>query len=207
MRAHMPDENGLRFGALSDNCLHLCVDMQRLFAEPTDWCTPWMPRVLPKVLQIVGLGPARTLFTRFIPAEAPGQGEGTWRRYYERWASMTTEALGPEKIELMPELAQFVPPAEVLDKTVYSPWVGTDLHERLSSRGIDTLLITGGETDVCVLATVLGGVDRGYRIIVVTDALCSSSDETHDAMLTLYRGRYGQQVETVTTEMVLEKWC
>lgn len=72
--------------------------------------------------------------------------------------------------------------------------------------GIDTLVVTGGETDVCVLSAVLGAVDRGYRIIIVTDALCSSSDEAHDAMLTLYHGRYGQQVETVTTGTLLRSW-
>ena len=78
--------------------------------------------------------------------------------------------------------------------------------DRLRRRGVDTLVITGAETDVCVLAAVLGAVDRGYRVVLPTDALCSSSDRTHDALLTLYRERYGMQVETATTEMVLAAW-
>jgi hypothetical protein len=41
---------------------------------------------------------------------------------------------------------------------------------------------------------------------VPTDAICSSSDKTHDALLTLYRERYGQQVETVTSEEILRSW-
>ncbi|GJE31299.1 cysteine hydrolase family protein [Methylobacterium oxalidis] len=202
----MAGDDELRFGALGDGCVHLCVDMQRMFAEHTDWCTPWMPCVLPKVEQIVEAQPRQTVFTRFIPAQAYGHGEGTWKRYYERWASMTIERLGPDRIELVPELARFVPPAETVDKHVYSPWVETGLHERLRARGIDTLVVTGGETDVCVLSTVLGAVDRGYRIVIVTDGLCSSSDEAHDAMLTLYHSRYGQQVETVTTDTLLQNW-
>jgi len=44
---------------------------------------------------------------------------------------------------------------------------------------------------------VLGAVDHGYRVIVVTDAVCSSSDEGHDAMLKLYRERYSLQIEAV----------
>jgi nicotinamidase-related amidase len=203
----MAGNDELRFGPLGNSCVHLCIDMQRMFAEQTDWCTPWMPRVLPKVLQIVEGHPRQTVFTRFIPAQAPGEGEGTWKRYYERWASMTIEHLGADKIDLVPELARFVPPAGVVDKHVYSPWLDTDLHERLRARGTDTLVVTGGETDVCVLSAVLGAVDRGYRIIIVTDGLCSSSDEAHDAMLTLYHGRYGQQVETVTTETLLQSWA
>ena len=51
------------------------------------------------------------------------------------------------------------------------------------------MIVTGSETDVCVLATVLGAVDLGYRVIVVRDAVCSSSDEGHDALMTLYHQR------------------
>jgi nicotinamidase-related amidase len=203
----MAGDDELRFGPLGESCAHLCVDMQRMFAERTDWCTPWMPRVLPRVRRIVVAHPRQTVFTRFIPADKPGDGGGTWKRYYERWASMTIERLGREQLDLVPELAPFAPPAEIVDKHVYSPWLETDLHRRLRARGIDTLVVTGGETDVCVLGTVLGAVDLGYRVIIVTDALCSSSDEAHDAMLTLYHGRYGQQVETVTTDTLLQSWA
>ena len=66
-------------------------------------------------------------------------------------------------VELMPELAHYVPPAQTLDKPVYSPWWAPDLHQRLRARDCDTLVVSGGETDMCVLATVLGAVDLGYR--------------------------------------------
>lgn len=198
----MPDD-ALPHGALSGPHAHLCVDMQRMFAEDTDWHTPWMARTLPNVRRIVEAEPSATIFTRFIPARHPGEGRGTWRRYYERWAGMTLDALGPERVDLVPELAGFAPPAEIVDKRVYSPWIDTDLDARLRARGVETLVVTGGETDVCVLATVLGAVDQGYRVVIATDALCSSCDEAHDALLTLYHRRYGQQVETATTEAIL----
>lgn len=41
-----------------------------------------------------------------------------------------------------------------------------------------------GETDVRVLATVRGAIDIGYRDVVAEDALCSSADQSHDAMIT-----------------------
>jgi nicotinamidase-related amidase len=109
-------------------------------------------------------------------------------------------------IGLVPELARFVPPARTYDKHVYSPWTGSDLHEQLRSARIDTVIITGGETDVCVLATMLGAIDWGFRVILITDALCSSADKTHDAMMDVYMNRFGEQVETVTTETLLESW-
>ena len=77
-----------------------------------------------EIVRLCELGPERTIFTRFIPARRPGEGQGTWRRYYRRWASMTLEAIGADMVELMPELARYVPPAETIDKPVYSPWWG-----------------------------------------------------------------------------------
>ena len=56
---------------------------------------------------------------------------------------------------------------------------------------------------MCVLATVMGAIDRGYRVIIVADAMCSGADSTHDAMLQIYRSRFGMQVETVSTAELL----
>ena len=119
---------------------------------------------------------------------------------------MTIEELGAPMIDLVPQLASFAPPAKVFDKHVYSPWIGTHLNELLRGASIDTIVISGGETDVCVQATVMGAIDWGFRVILVTDALCSSADETHDALMTLYRSRFSEQVEAVTLRDVLENW-
>ena len=54
---------------------------------------------------------------------------------------------------------------------------GPQYTPRISHRtSVDTLVISGSETDVCVLSTVLGAVDRGYRVVIAIDALCSSSN-------------------------------
>lgn len=53
---------------------------------------------------------------------------------------------------------------------------------------------------------MLGAIDWGFRVILVQDALCSSADESHDAMMNVYMNRFGEQVETVTTETLLENW-
>lgn len=196
-------ENALRFGAIAPSARHICVDMQGMFAEPTAWRTPWMRRVLPQVCALTEATADRTIFTRFIPPVRSDEARGTWRRYYEHWRSMTREQLNPSLIELVPELARFVPPAVTVDKATYSPWYRSALPLILEQDAVDTVLISGGESDICVLATLLGAVDRGYRVILVTDAICGSADETHDASMTLYLHRFGQQVETVTTEVAL----
>ncbi|MBV8912576.1 MAG: cysteine hydrolase [Acetobacteraceae bacterium] len=202
----MSENGSLRYGPLGRTCIHLCVDMQNIFGPGSRWDTPWLPRVLPTVERLVAKYPDRTIFTRFIPVQRPGEGHGTWKHYYERYADMTLERLPPEMVDLVPPLQQFVPPAEVIDKPVYSPWMVPELERSLVRRGADAVIVTGTETDVCVLAAVLGAVDRGYRVVVPTDALCSSSDEAHDASLTVYRERYGQQVETATADEILSAW-
>lgn len=197
---------GLQWGEVPANAAHLCVDMQRLFAEDTDWRTPWMPRVLPVVVRICEAKADRTWFTRFIPAQRAEDAKGTWRRYWERWPSITLDQLPADMVDLVPELACFTPPGRLLDKPTYSPWLEPALNQALRDEGVDTVVISGAETDVCVLATVLGAVDRGYRTIVVTDALCSSADESHDALLALYHDRYGVQIETVEHGELLAAW-
>lgn len=191
-------EEGLRFGPLRGRWVHLCTDMQRMFAEPTEWHTPWMERVLPNVIAVVELDPARTIFTRFIPPRSPDDIGGAWRRYWHKWDSMTRTRLDPGLIDLVSDLSRFVPPASIEDKSVMSAWQGS-LHARLQSSGVDTLIVSGAETEVCVLATVMGAIDLGYRVIIVADAICSGADSTHDAMLAIYESRFGMQVETVTT--------
>jgi nicotinamidase-related amidase len=199
---------GLRFGPLPpERCAHLCVDMQNVFAdEDSEWHTPWMARVLPVVERVARAHAARTVFTRFLTPRRPEDAPGAWRRYYERWPQMTAGRIAPRRLELVPSLAALAPPAAVVDKATYSPWSAPALERTLRGWEIDTLVISGAETDVCVLAAVLGAVDRGYRVVVPTDALCSASDRTHDALMTLYRERFSQQIETAEADAILAAW-
>jgi nicotinamidase-related amidase len=188
------------------SAVHLCVDMQRIFSSDGPWPTPWMERVLPTVTRIAERFAERTVLTRFITPTTPDDATGHWRAYYRKWRETTRDRLDPRLLDLMPPLAALVPPARVFDKPVYSAFTGHKLHQHFQERGTDTLVVTGSETDVCVLATVLGAVDHGYRVILVTDAVCSSSDEGHDALLKLYRERYSLQIETCESEAVLSHW-
>jgi nicotinamidase-related amidase len=195
----------LRYGKLDGRTIHLCVDMQDLFLLDTAWQVPWMARILPTICRLVEFRPEQTIFTRFIPVARPGMGVGSWKRYYERWAEMTLAGIG-DKVALAAPLRVFVPPALVLDKHVYSPWSEGRLARHLSERDVDTVIASGGETDICVLATVLGAIDLGHRVVIATDALCSSADSTHDNIMMLYTSRFAEQVETATVDEILDAW-
>jgi nicotinamidase-related amidase len=57
-----------------------------------------------------------------------------------------------------------------------------------------------------MLASVLAAVDLGYRIIVARDAVCSSSDETHDALIKLYTDRFDRQIELAEADEIISAW-
>jgi nicotinamidase-related amidase len=185
---------------------HLCVDMQRLFSCEGPWPTPWMERVLPKVVQLVEKAPSRTIFTRFLTPQSPENMPGRWRAYYKKWSSVTSGRLDPRLLNLMPELERHLPPAAVFDKRVYSAFASAELLRWLRRGSIDTLIVSGSETDVCVLSTILAAVDRGYHIILARDAVCSSSDASHDAIIGLFHRRFDLQVEVADVAEILDTW-
>jgi nicotinamidase-related amidase len=157
-------------------------------------------------MRLVERAPARTVFTRFIPPASPDEANGMWRRYFHKWRLVTREVVDPHLLELMDPLQRHVPPAIVFDKAAYSAFSNSGLHDFLRGRSIDTLIISGAETDVCVLSTILSAVDLGYRIVVAQDGLCSSADETHDALIGLYARRFDLQIELTDCAEILGSW-
>ena len=58
----------------------------------------------------------------------------------------------------------------------------------LDDRGIDTVVVCGLVTNVCVEATVRDASTLGYRPILVADASATTADAVHNATLhTVYR--------------------
>ncbi|WP_366509816.1 hypothetical protein [Bosea sp. (in: a-proteobacteria)] len=43
-------------------------------------------------------------------------------------------------------------------------------------------------------------------MILVTDALCSSADATHEALMELCRNRFSEQIEATNTAGMLTNW-
>jgi nicotinamidase-related amidase len=73
----------------------------------------------------------------------------------------------------------------VIDKPGYSAFSRTALQQNLEARRIDTLIITGVTTEVCVSSTLRDAIDRGYRCLTVGDACASSDPDLHRAALAM----------------------
>ena len=73
-----------------------------------------------------------------------------------------------------------------IPKYRWSAFYQSYLDLALRARGIDTVIISGGSTDVGIVSTVFAGRDMDYNMIVVSDACGSSHDQrAHDVLMTL----------------------
>jgi nicotinamidase-related amidase len=195
----------LQFGPIRE-AAHVAIDMQTLFAEGTEWAAPATRAALPAVMRLAAHAPARTVFTRFRTPAVAEQAPGQWRHYYGRWQSVLAGRHPEPTFDLLPELRAHAPPAAVVDKPTYSAWEAPAFAPALQALGARTLILSGVETDVCVLATALGAIDRGFRVILAADALGSSSEAGHRATLEAVIPRYDQQVELLAVSDILAHW-
>lgn len=83
-----------------------------------------------------------------------------------------------------------------LDKRHYSAFAGTDLDIRLRERGIKTLVLTGVLTDICVLHTAIAAYNLGYQLEVVSTAVASISDHSHQWALSHFEQVLGAKIIT-----------
>jgi len=93
----------------------------------------------------------------------------------------------------------------VIDKSGYSAFVHTGLQQMLTKRGIETLILTGVTTEVCVSSTLRTAIDLGYRCITVSDACASGDPDLHKAALAMIGVEGGIFGEIATTAEVIER--
>jgi biuret amidohydrolase len=79
----------------------------------------------------------------------------------------------------------------VVDKPGKGAFYATDLHSILQNRRIDTLIVCGVTTEVCVHTTVREANDRGYRCLVPGDCCGSYFPEFHQVGLKMIKAQGG----------------
>ncbi|WP_371422264.1 cysteine hydrolase family protein [Tardiphaga sp.] len=79
----------------------------------------------------------------------------------------------------------------VIDKPGKGAFYATTLGADLKARDIDTLLVCGVTTEVCVNTTVREANDRGYRCIVIADGCASYFPEFHEMGLKMIKAQGG----------------
>ena len=92
--------------------------------------------------------------------------------------------------DIIPQLYP-APGEPVIDKPGKGAFYQTDLELMLKNRAIETLLVCGVTTEVCVNTTVREANDRGFRCIVLADCCGSYFPEFHAAGLAMIKAQGG----------------
>lgn len=99
-----------------------------------------------------------------------------------------------------------VQPAEgetIVTKHRYSAFIGTDLDLILQSRCIQTIILTGVGTSVCVESTARDGFQMDYDIILLSDCSGSSTQEGHQRALDVLAQHFGY---VTNSREIVEAW-
>lgn len=93
----------------------------------------------------------------------------------------------------------------LVDKYRYSAFMcpANGLQRLLATRGIDTLVIAGTLTNCCCESTARDGNMLGYRIVFLSDATSTLTDEEHNAALLNVRLMFGDVRRTDELEAML----
>ena len=92
--------------------------------------------------------------------------------------------------EIVPELAPKAGEV-VIDKPGKGAFFATDLERILRDRSIETLIVCGVTTEVCVNTTVREANDRGFECVVLSDCVGSYFHEFHVAALAMVKAQGG----------------
>jgi nicotinamidase-related amidase len=68
-------------------------------------------------------------------------------------------------------------------KRRWSAFHGTSLDAALRAKGVETIILCGGSTEIGIASTAYGARDLGYNLVVVFDACTSSKRAVHDQLM------------------------
>jgi ureidoacrylate peracid hydrolase len=109
---------------------------------------------------------------------------GTGGMVRETWDADVVDKLKPQAGE------------RVIDKTRYSAFYDTDLEQQLRELGVDTLIVCGVTTNICVESTVRDAFFRDIRVVVPSDGTAAVTPELHEGALRDFEYGFGR-VSTV----------
>ena len=80
----------------------------------------------------------------------------------------------------------------VVEKTRYTAFYNTNLDQILERLRVDTLLVCGVTTEMCVESTVRDAFFRDYRIVLVKDAVAAVDPVRHEGSLRTIEYGFGE---------------
>lgn len=95
------------------------------------------------------------------------------------------------------------PGEEIVIKHRYGSFTGTNLDLILRSQGIQTVILTGAATNVCVESTAREVYMHDYYLVFVNDCTATMSQEAHDYTLKMIDSYFGQ---VAGSDEIMKAW-
>lgn len=154
--------------------------------ELLDW---FRARRRPVVFTRFVAGSSPTLMWKWSPEIAPPVCS-CWPGFMREYGDIEGER---DCVAVIDELAPQPGEAQI-DKYGYNAFHRTRLTDLLIAHGVDTVVITGTVTQICVEDTARGAFHEGFQAAVVADAVSSYAPELHRASLQTLAMKYGRVV-------------
>jgi biuret amidohydrolase len=199
----------------------LVIDMQRDFLSPKGYAaqagldiTPLVAAIAPIQKLLAVARPAGLLIVHTREGHVPDLSDcPPYKLERSRKAGAEIGSKGPlgrllVRGEVGHDFIDTLRPLEkeiVIDKPGYSAFPHTTLQQVLTKSGIETLILSGVTTEVCVSSTLRSAVDLGYRCITVSDASASGDPSLHKAALAMIGVEGGIFGEVATTSQVVKR--
>ncbi|MEO2066377.1 MAG: nicotinamidase [Desulfurobacteriaceae bacterium] len=158
----------------------IVVDMQKDFSSSGALPVPGTEEIVPVINSYIELFKEKDLpifATRDWHPEnhvSFKENGGIWPRHCVQW-SQGAEFI--DGLELPPDTF-IINKGDRPELEAYSGFQGTLLDSLLRERGVKRLFICGVATDYCVKNTVLGGLNLGYQVFILSDAIRGVSPQT-----------------------------
>lgn len=163
------------------------IDLQRAYTDLDHFATAYQtdPRQLEYVNELCGLARAAGMpvVWTYVAFMESADDAGVWGTRTNTPDSLQNIKVGSERAELDHRLDVDRLRDAVLQKRMASAFHETNLQSLLVWHQVDTLVLTGGSTSGCVRATAVDSLSRGYRTIVVEEAVADKHEIPHYANL------------------------
>ncbi|MBI3949851.1 MAG: cysteine hydrolase [Acidobacteria bacterium] len=133
------------------------------------------------------------IFTRYVYQPDYSDGGVLIEELFPQIKDQDGLKAGTWDIEIIDDLEPSVQDI-IIDKNRYSAFYNTPLDSILQQTNIDTLIVTGVTTNMCVESTVRDAHYRDYRVWVVREATAEVDPQRHEAALTTIAFGFGRVI-------------
>lgn len=156
--------------------------------------------VLANAAMLLAVARAAGAMVAFARADHRPDGGTTARTLHDSGPRPPLITSGTPQAEIVPELAPR-PGEYMVPKHRWSALHGTYLDLALRARRVDTIILTGGSTEIGISSTAYAARDLDYNLVIVSDACTSAKHDVHSQLM---REVFPRLARIRTTMQVLE---